>query len=77
MPNHCEYCNHEHAPDPFYCIARLQEDHEREAKAVRLEKAKDFFATVKLVSEQKEQIAALKRIRDRGDNALHKIHKTS
>jgi len=25
MEETCEYCGHDHAPDPFYCIARLQE----------------------------------------------------
>ena len=24
----CEYCGYEHTPDPFYCIARLQEQNE-------------------------------------------------
>lgn len=37
----CEYCNHEHPPDPFYCIARLQE--KAEALEAEMHKYKAFW----------------------------------
>lgn len=51
----CEYCNHEHTPDPFFCIARLQEDHE----AVVKEKD-DIIKSSAEYCKNCPQIAALK-----------------
>ena len=41
----CEYCRREHKPDPFFCIARLQEDHEQAMEEIKdLEKRLELAA---------------------------------
>ena len=58
----CEYCNHDHAPDPFFCIARLQEDHEQAMNAeleVRKVLSRRVETLEQAVKEKEEQVSAL------------------